>query len=327
METNFNSIEDVIADEFFLAWYFRQDEMKAKEWEHWLLTHPDSVPLVEKSIAWLKDNYRAEAAPALAATDAAWQKLDLALDAAPIVRMAPARRRWIPAAAAALILLTAGFAYWSIRAGKTVLDSNYGKLSEYKLPDGSQVLLNANSQLTISKEWEKGNDREVWLKGEAFFKVQKTPLKNKFIVHTRTMDIIVTGTQFNAVCRDDESSVLLTEGSVTIRTPDGGEIHMKPGDFVQLENNVPARKPADQEKILAWKQAKLDFENTPMSEVEKIITRHYGVKVTLADQSLAGKTISGVMPNDNLDVLIQALEATGEFKITKADHGIIIANP
>jgi len=157
--------------------------------------------------------------------------------------------------------------------------------------------------------------------------VQKTPMKNRFIVHTKTMDIIVTGTQFNAVCRDDESSVLLTEGSVTLRTPDGREIHMKPGDFVQLENNIPARKPADQEKILAWKQAKLDFENTPMSEVEKIITRHYGIKVTLADASLANKTISGVMPNDNLDMLIQSLEATGEFRITKGNNEIIIAQP
>jgi ferric-dicitrate binding protein FerR (iron transport regulator) len=317
----------VVAHEHFLAWYFKQDEEKAKEWEHWLLSHPDSVPMVQQSIAWLKANYMEEPALPVAEVETAYQKLDTALDAAPVIVLEPRRRRWWIPAAAAVLLVLVGLAWWRSQPGKTVLDSNYGKLSAYNLPDGSQVLLNANSQITMSKEWEKGHDREVWLNGEAFFKVQKTPMKNRFIVHTKTMDIIVTGTQFNAVCREDESSVLLTEGSVTIRTPDGREIHMKPGDFVQLENNIPAKKPADQEKILAWKQAKLDFENTPMSEVEKIITRHYGIKVTLSDATLAGKTISGVMPNDNLDVLIQSLEATGEFKITKGDHEILISHP
>jgi len=325
VDTNFNSIEEVIANENFQAWFYRQDEEKAMLWEHWLLQHPGSAPLVEQSIAFLKASRLEDSPVADKQVDAAYDRLQTALDAAPVVSMR--RRRWWIPAAAALILLLAGLAWWQSGPGKTVLDSNYGKLSAYNLPDGSQVLLNAHSQLTMSQEWEKGHDREVWLNGEAFFKVQKTPMKNRFIVHTKTMDIIVTGTQFNAVCRDDESSVLLTEGSVTIRTPDGREIHMKPGDFVQLENNIPARKPADQEKILAWKQAKLDFENTPMSEVEKIITRHYGIKVTLADQSLANKTISGVMPNDNLDMLIQSLEATGEFRITKGNNEIIIAQP
>ncbi len=326
MDTNFNSIEEVISDERFQAWYFREDEDKAKQWEHWLLEHPYAAPLVKESIEWLKASRFEETTLPAEQIEEAHQKLEQALDAAPIIPMRT-RRRWLLPAAAAVLLLLAGVMFWQTRPGQTVLDSRYGKLSSYNLPDGSQVLLNANSQLTMNKEWEKGNDREVWLNGEAFFKVQKTPMKNKFIVHTHTMDIIVTGTQFNAVCRDDESSVLLTEGSVTIRTPDGREIHMKPGDFVQLENNIPAKKPVDQEKVLAWKQAKLDFENTPMSEVEKIITRHYGIKVTLSDKSLAEKTISGVMPNDNLDVLIQSLEATGEFRITKGNNEIIISHP
>jgi ferric-dicitrate binding protein FerR (iron transport regulator) len=248
------------------------------------------------------------------------------LDEAPVVVMRSKRQRWwMPAAAAAVVFLIAGFFYWNKTAGKTTLDSSYGTISQYKLPDGSQVTLNANSQITMGKEWKTGTDREVWLKGEAFFKVQKTALKNKFVVHTSTMDIIVTGTQFNAICRDDESSVLLTEGSVTIKTPDGKEIHMKPGDFVKLENNVPAKQPADQEKILAWKQSKLDFENTPMSEVAKIITRHYGVKVTLSDKAIGESTINGIMPNDNLDVLLQALKELYNYKITKSNNEIVIS--
>jgi ferric-dicitrate binding protein FerR (iron transport regulator) len=60
--------------------------------------------------------------------------------------------------------------------------------------------------------------------------------------------------------------------------------------------------------------------------VAKIISRHYGVKVTVTDKAIGESTISGIMPNDNLDVLIQALEAIG-YKITRANGEIIISGP
>jgi ferric-dicitrate binding protein FerR (iron transport regulator) len=129
------------------------------------------------------------------------------------------------------------------------------------------------------------------------------------------------------VAREDEHSVLLTEGSVTIRTSGGNEIKMKPGDFIKVENQIPARQMVDQQRVLAWKDSKLDFVNTPIREVAKIIARDYGVKVTLADKSIGERTISGIMPNDNLDVLTQALEATGDYKITKTNSEIIISGP
>ena len=51
---HFNSAEEVMANEFFLAWYYRTDEQKAKEWEFFLLDHQQYVSLVEESITCLK---------------------------------------------------------------------------------------------------------------------------------------------------------------------------------------------------------------------------------------------------------------------------------
>jgi ferric-dicitrate binding protein FerR (iron transport regulator) len=322
---HFNSIEEVIANDHFRAWYFKNDESKAKEWENWLLLNQQYILLVEESIALMNELNIREKELAPEQTLAAFQKLQVALEAAPLIEIRPQRKRWwIPAAA--VLLLIVGFAYWNNSIKKTTLGSSYGTIRQYQLPDGSQVMLNANSKIILSKEWEKGTDREVWLKGEAFFKVQKTPLKSKFIVHADNMDIIVTGTQFNVVNREEESSILLIEGSVTISTYDGNKMYLQPGDFVKIENSLPTKEPIDQQRVLAWKQAKLDFENTPISEVAKIIARHYGIKVNLADSTVGEKKISGVMPNDNLDVLIEALEATGEFKVTKAKDVIIISD-
>jgi len=328
VEKFFNTIEDVIADEHFLAWYFKDDQAMAKQWQEWLSQNQQMLPLVQESIGWLNNHQLNEKEISPEQIEAAHQKFMNNLYETPVVEMKPRRIRWwMPAAAAVLIFIIAGFLVWSKTNSKTTLDSAYGMISEYKLPDGSQVTLNANSKISIGKKWQEGTDREVWLQGEAFFKVQKTPMKNRFIVHTSAMDIIVTGTQFNAIAREDESSVLLTEGSVTIKTTDGKEIKMMPGDFVRIENKIPAKQTVDQQRILAWKESKLDFDRTPMYEVAKIISRHYGVKVTVANKTIGESTISGIMPNDNLDVLIQALEATGDYKITRANNEIIISGP
>jgi len=324
----FNSIEDVIADDHFLAWYFQDDMLKAKQWEEWLKANPMSEPLVHDSINWLNTYQLSEKEISSNQVEAAHHKLMAKLSEAPLVEMKPRKFRWlIPAAAAVFFIALAGFIFWNKSINKATLASSYGVINEFKLPDGSQVTLNANSKITLNKKWEAGTDREVWLQGEAFFKVQKTPMKNRFIVHANGMDIIVTGTQFNVVAREGESSVLLTEGSVTLKAPDGKEIKMKPGDFVKIENETTALQTVDQQRVLAWKESKLDFDNTPIYEVANIISRHYGTKVNVSTKEIGESTISGIMPNDNLNVLIQALEALGNYKITKANNEIIISGP
>lgn len=320
----FNSIEEVLADEFFQAWYYKNDEMRARQWALWLQEHPQYTSLVDETIAVMDDMQMIEKQVSDNQTEKAWQKVESVIKENN--KKVNIRKGWWLPAAAAMLLLVAGLIFWNVLDKKRALESDYGKVVEYSLPDGSKVTLNSNSKVLVSKKW-KNNKREIWLNGEAFFKVQKLTSKDRFVVHTENMDIIVTGTQFNVISREEESSILLTEGSVTIKTKDGKELFMKPGDFVKIENNQPLKQVADKESILAWKQFKISFENTTMSNVAKTIFTHYGVKVHFSDEALEQKKISGIMPNDNLDILINALEATGEFKISKSNKGLLISEP
>ena len=239
-------------------------------------------------------------------------------------------RRWMVAATALAVL--AGVVIITVRiAGERQVKTAYGEIAQRKLPDGTEVTVDANSRLSYPTAWEDGADREVWIRGEAFFHVAKTPQKSRFIVHTDHFDIIVTGTRFNVVNRHGDENVLLQEGSVVLRQADGKEMAMRPGDFVRFHASGDAetldleRSNVKTDSVIAWKDQKLVFNRTPLRELVTIVNDHYGVNLQLQDPSLGDSTITAILPNNNLDVLLQSLEATSEFDIIRKDDQITIA--
>lgn len=331
MDKNFSNIEDIIADEGFQAWYFRTEGVHRMEWEHWMSENPQQAALVAEAKEYLDQLVLTEQAIPEAQVNTAMQRLMSGIDAndAQVITMQPGTgvvrkmKRWMAVAASVIVLATAGLIYLYNTAQDSV-QTAFGELREQQLPDGSKVTLNANSTITYSKGWDRGNEREVWLKGEAFFHVAKTPARSRFVVHTDRFDVVVTGTQFNVVNRTDKTSIMLTEGSVTLHTPDGKLHKMVPGDFVEVDNQQLQKKTGREENILAWKDKKLIFEKTPLHTALEKIEEHYGVKITIGDANISNKPISAILPNDNLNVLLEALEATGDFHVIRKQGEIII---
>ena len=239
-----------------------------------------------------------------------------------IVRRKP-YGRWM--VAAAVLVLLAGSVVVTVRmAGERHLATAFGQIAQRQLPDGTEVMLDANSRLTYPAGWKEGVDREVWVSGEAFFHVRRTPSRSRFIVHTDHLDVIVTGTQFNVVNRHGNENILLQEGSVILRQKDGKEIMMKPGDFVRFNASNLQRRDVKTDSVIAWKDQKLVFNKTPLRELVTIVNDHYGVNLQLENASLGDSTISAILPNNNLDVLLQSLEATTEFDIIRKEGQIKI---
>ncbi|HTI08718.1 MAG TPA: FecR domain-containing protein [Puia sp.] len=356
MSVNYREPEDLLSDESFLAWYFQRGEGQGIAWEQWMADNPGSHALVQQAIDILNSVRipekelpagqvrRAEAAlmegiksgmptPIRGETAASGPQTretavptpmreETGTPASPIPLYKD--RRWI-AAASVLVLFTTGLLVTrAIRHRQPEVKTAYGQISRQQLPDGTEVTINANSKLRYSPDWKDGDDREVWVNGEAFFHVQKTPQKSRFIVHTDHFDIIVTGTQFNVVNRRGKDNVLLQEGSIILHTSDGRELHLTPGDFVEFNRDQLAKRPAKNDSVLAWKEQKLVFDKTPLRELVSIINDQYGVDVKLSSDSIGDKKISAILPNNNLDVLLQALVATSEFDVVRQDGVIII---
>lgn len=333
MSKEFREPEDFLSDESFLSWYFQ--EGGDGSWESWMAGAPGRRELVDRAVAILDATRIGEKPLPAGQLERAEALLLERIDVLETPRVArqslaggpgTARMHWRwTAAAAFLVLISAALVvYRMLPVRQAKLAAGYGELVSQQLPDGSEVTMNANSQLHYFKNWQDGVDREVWIDGEAFFHVRKTPMKSRFIVHTERFDIVVTGTQFNVVNRNGKNNVLLQEGSVIVHPAIGDDLHMVPGDFVQWDGGRLKKTTARLDSLTAWQQHQLVFDKTPLRKVAEIIEEQYGVKVTLENPSIGDSMISGILPNNNLNVLLQALETTSDFDVVRDGENITI---
>ena len=191
MEKNFFNIEDLIADERFQSWYFKTNDRQRLEWETWMTANPHQAALVAEATEYMDSLMVKERQIPENQVIAAEQRLMDTIheqEEAVVVPMYAGnharrvRQRWWMAAAAVVLVAMAGLLF--LHRPSSSIHTAYGEVREQQLPDGSKVMLNANSEIRYSKGWEQGVEREVWIKGEAFFHVAKTPSKSRFVVHT-----------------------------------------------------------------------------------------------------------------------------------------------
>jgi len=185
------------------------------------------------------------------------------------------------------------------------------------LPDGTQVWLNAASQLDFPSRFE-GNDRIVALEGEAFFKVSKDK-NHPFIVESKGQQVKVLGTQFNINSYTDESAINTTvlEGSVQVNDA-AQSVVLKPGQqSTTVTGKTMVVSEVDTTLATAWKNNKFIFENNDIQSVMRMIQRWYNVEVVyngpLPDASFGGK----ISRFNNVSNVLHVLELTGgaHFKV------------
>ena len=95
------------------------------------------------------------------------------------------------------------------------------------LSDGSSVLLQPNSKLSYPKIFI-GNQRKVYLSGEAFFEISKNP-KKPFFVYANEIVTKVVGTSFRIRAYSNQPNV-----EVLVRT---GKVKVRSNELISNSNN------------------------------------------------------------------------------------------
>jgi len=240
---------------------------------------------------------------------------------------------WIQRVAAVLLLpviVASAFYFYSERASHSQFNTVYntvetplGMRSSLTLPDGTKVWLNAGSSISYPVLFAD-NSRTVSLIGEAYFEVKKDK-SWPFIVTTKNMNIVVSGTTFNcnAYPENDQVQTVLVEGEVTLINQSATELAtMNPGELATFTNSNQqiTKTKTDLQKYIAWKSGKLMFRDDKMNKVVEKLERWYNVEFEIEDHEIADYVYTATFIDESLDQVLKMLSLSAPIRYTVSER-------
>jgi transmembrane sensor len=224
------------------------------------------------------------------------------------------------------ILLFKFFVSSKAQKQETIVKNSKSNNTRIVLPDGSTVWLNANSTIVYNPDFGQST-REVTLKGEAFFDVKKD--NKSFIVRTDNMQVHVKGTRFNveAYKKNGTIKTTLEEGKVELHGAGSDKFFtMKPGDQIILNtqlNNVVVKKvnPFD---VSAWKEDRLVFDNTPLSEVVAKLESRYKVSIVISSAKAKQDRLTMTVEQEDIEEVLELIKLSSQLQVKKAGNEILL---
>ncbi|TRX60149.1 DUF4974 domain-containing protein [Fulvivirga sp. M361] len=334
-----HQILELIKNEHFVQWIVTPSEESTHYWSKWMLTHPDRKKDVEIA--------RQIILSAQYSKDYKMPEEDYNLVLENIVNYSQKKGnkeiQWNPnywkmagIAAAVVLVLLAGFMAMRFNVSKNIRHevassemitktTLKGQKMVVQLPDGSKVMLNAESELTYSTHFK--TKRSVTLKGEAFFEVTKDK-NSPFTVHSGDIMTKVLGTSFNvrSYPEDTENSIAVVTGKVEVSDKQGNQALLVPnvrGVFT-LEDNQLLIEPFSVNKEIGWKDGVIHFEDTPLPQVIATLERWYGVSFIVKDRSLLFGKYTGTYKNASLEKVMKGVSYTTGFEFSLQEKEVTI---
>ena len=207
----------------------------------------------------------------------------------------------------------------------------YGKRFEVVLSDGTHVFLNSGTSLRYPVNFIKGQNREVFLKGEAYFNVTEDT-KHPFIVNSGPLRTQVLGTQFNISSYSEDESILtvLVEGSVKVYSEiaeeTGKEAILQPGQkaaWSRSTKNIVVNE-ADIELHTAWIDGRIVFRKLPFSSILKKLERHYNVTIVNHNKALDSEMFRASFDIETIEEVMESFNRNYNIDYTIKNNQIII---
>ncbi|MBL7861259.1 MAG: FecR domain-containing protein [Cyclobacteriaceae bacterium] len=220
---------------------------------------------------------------------------------------------WMRVAAAVLLVVAVGSIFNLFVSDKTTVIETADATQLITLPDGSQVTINENSQLTYSTDFGKST-RTLTLKGEAFFDVARDPQK-PFIISANEATIEVLGTSFNVQAYDTgkKIEVVVATGTVKLSVPTMKQaVMLQAGDrgvYSRTDKELTNATNADI-NFLAWKTRKIIFIETELHTVVETLNHAYGANIILEAKVPDTCLVTVTFDQQSLDAVLNVLKTT-----------------
>ncbi len=206
-------------------------------------------------------------------------------------------------------------------------ETHVGEQSIVKLADGSEVALNTDTRLRVL--FSESGRLAVLDRGEAFFDVASDAYR-PFSVVAGAQLVQAVGTSFAVYLAEaGVTEVVVTEGSVRVKTVDGSlldgtkeELETptlivggdrltvgQEGVFGTQQNQVSELDGDSLEARLSWRAGKLVFRGESLEEALTDISRYTSARFVFLDESAKGISVAGVFRPGDVDGLLETLAA------------------
>lgn len=227
------------------------------------------------------------------------------LNSSKVVQLHPFKK-FLRVAAAIAVLLTGSYFY--LNSLDESISTQYAENKEVVLPDASEIILNADSEIVYSgRNWEE--KRNVSLEGEAFFKVAKG---KRFTVTTDDGLIAVLGTQFNVENRKGFFEVTCYEGLVSV-TFNGTVTKLPAGSSFMAINGEIIETEAPNTTVPAWMNDESTFKSIPLKYVLNEFERQHNL--TVETQHIDTEQLfTGTFSNTDAELALQSISVPSRIK-------------
>ena len=236
--------------------------------------------------------------------------------------MTDSRRKRRNAACGGLLALALSSTVWVLDPAWHTEDIRValGQRQQLELADGSRVELNSGSHLIIEKRLRS---RQLELRhGEALFSVvhSDTP----FIVRSQGVRVRDIGTVFDVRSDARGVDVAVIQGAVEVSSNRSAAVRLNVGQQLRASStHVGEVRSANVAALTAWRQNKLRFDGTPLSEVIADLQHYRSKPLRLADGQVGELRLSGEFDSNSVEALIGLLPSILPVSIARAADGTI----
>lgn len=236
--------------------------------------------------------------------------------------------------AAAAVIIVGGITLWQrkssadLEASGKIYATSVGERREVLLRDGTRVLLGPTSRLIVAPFVD--DVRLVTLDGIAYFRVVHDPAR-PFTVRAGAISIQDIGTAF-AVETDDSAGtrVAVDSGSVAIGAADqrhtrGAVLKARDRAIVDPQGIVAVERSAVSPDDLAWTEGRLVFRDSPLTLVGAELYRWYGVRLRIADSSLASLHLTASFSGEPVDRVLNVIALTLGARVERQGNVAILS--
>ena len=235
------------------------------------------------------------------------------------------------------------------------------------LADGSQVMLNTNSQIKV--EYSAEYRRVYLLQGEVLFTVAKNS-ERPFRVYAGNGLIEAVGTAFSVYLKGAEIDVAVTEGRVALASldprqastaqrtrsgrpgssnalPEVDESSLRSLGLLSAGQVATIRSPAADAAVgaanvveevetiptqelaqrLAWREGVVMFSGETMENVVRELGRYTTVSIEIPDETIRKMRVGGRFPVGETETMLSALETNFNLRVIRLSHNRVVLAP